>query len=378
MERAPPSMTPVADAGPAPIARPGRALYLVLSATALGAFALRTIQAFELNAAMGSTLSPLTVVVLQGAYWVAWSLWALALVPVVERLVERRPPATLGIAEAALLILVPVFAVPALALPVHKLLLPAGQGWPATYSHLLGHNIPTNLLLGVSLVAVAWGYLTVSRTRRLETTAARLHGQLAEAQLETLRAQLNPHFLFNALNSIAVLARRGQGESVEKMVTGLAGLLRHSLESSREQLVTLGVELTALRQYLEIEQVRYGARLHVDLDVPEGLHQRIVPSFLLQPLTENAIRHGFVDSDTVLHLAIRGEPAPDGLVLTVMDDGAGLDRDDGSRDGLGLGNTRARLAGLYGDRASLSLTSGPGGRGARVTVTIPASRGAAA
>ncbi len=349
-------------------------LYFILSATALVVFALRTIQAFEFNAALDPPLPWFTVVETQGAYWIAWSIWSIVLVPVVRRMVDRRPSIWIGIPLILLLALLPLVVVPALSLPVHKLVMPPGQGWPASFHHLQGHNAPTNLLLGAAVIAVAWGYLTIQRARQLETTAARLHGQLADAQLDTLRAQLNPHFLFNALNSIAVLARRGQSDAVERMVTGLAGLLRHSLESSSQQLVTLGVELAALRQYLGIEQVRYGTRLQTEIDIPTELHQRVVPSFLLQPLTENAIRHGFIDSDTVLHLTVRAETHDDRLTLTILDDGAGLARSDPSPDGTGLGNTRARLAGLYGDRAQLVMTAGADGRGVMVRVTIPSNR----
>jgi LytS/YehU family sensor histidine kinase len=202
-------------------------------------------------------------------------------------------------------------------------------------------------------------------------TAARLGAQLAQAQLDTLRAQLDPHFLFNALNSIAVLARRGRVHEVEQMVTRLAGLLRHSLESSRAQLVTLRVELAALRHYVEIEEVRHGDRLVATVDVPEALLDRVVPSFLLQPLVENAIRHGFTDPQRPLHLAVSARAEPGGLVLMVVDDGAGVG-DRGVTDaGVGLGHTRARLAGLYGGRASLVLAPGEAGRGTRVTVRLP-------
>lgn len=348
-------------------------LLLLLSATALVVFALRTIQAFEYNSALNAPLPWFTVVVTQGAYWVAWSIWSIALVPLVGRMVDRRPSLWASVPLFVLLALLPILIVPALSLPVHKLAMPPGQGWPASFHHLQGHNAPTNLLLGATLVAVAWGYLTIRRARQLETMAARLHGQLADAQLDTLRAQLNPHFLFNTLNSIAVLARRGQNESVEKMVTGLAGLLRHSLESSREQLVTLGVELAALRQYLEIEQIRFRERLETSIEVPENLHSRMVPSFLLQPLTENAIRHGFVDAETPLRLSVRAEASSEQLRLTIVDDGAGLGALENSPDGTGLGHTRARLAGLYGGKAELSLTAGPDGRGVTVRVVLPSS-----
>jgi two-component sensor histidine kinase len=352
-------------------------LQAVLSATALVVFAARAIQTSNLMASVGAPIPWSTVLVTQGAFWIAWSLWAGAAVLLVRRIVERHPTRRADIVMLVVLAVAPILIVPALSVPFHKLALEPGQGWPATFTHIVAHNAITNLLLGATVVGIAYGYLTLQRARRFEVAAARLHGQIADAQLETLRARLDPHFLFNALNSIAVLARRGQAEPVEQMVTRLAGLLRHSLEASRAQLVTLGVELTALRHYLEIEQVRHGARLVVTVDVPEMLHDRVVPSFLLQPLVENAVRHGFSGPHHQLHLEVRATGTAEQMTIAVTDDGAGFAGTDRAPEGVGLGNTRARLAGLYGERATLTLTRGRDGHGTRVSVTLPAPESAA-
>jgi LytS/YehU family sensor histidine kinase len=200
-----------------------------------------------------------------------------------------------------------------------------------------------------------------------------LSEQLTRSQLETLRAQLNPHFLFNSLNSIAVLARRGKVADVEHMVTRLAELLRHSLESSRAQIVTLRVEIEAVRRYLEIEQVRFGDRLHVNTDVSPELLDTLVPSFVLQPLVENAVRHGPVDARTPLHVSVRATATEGQLVITVCDDGAGIPDGGVAPEGVGLANTRARLRGLYGDAASLALSLGANGRGTIVALALPRS-----
>ena len=156
------------------------------------------------------------------------------------------------------------------------------------------------------------------------------------------------------------------------MVTRLADLLRHSLESSRTQLVTLRVELEAVRRYLEIEQIRFGDRLIVLIDVDDAVLDRMVPSFLLQPLAENAVRHGLVDAHSPLRIDVRAFMRDRELVIGVSDDGAGLDDQADGRDGIGLANTRARLRGLYGDAASLTLSSGTHGVGTIVTVVLPA------
>jgi LytS/YehU family sensor histidine kinase len=247
--------------------------------------------------------------------------------------------------------------------------------WPITsaYGHMATHDVMTNVLMSATIVGVVYGYLSLQRARRLEVAAAQLNEQLTQAQLDTLRAQLNPHFLFNSLNSVAVLARRGKVVEVEHMVTRLADLLRHSLESSRAQLVTLRVELEAVRRYLDIEQVRFGDRLIVAIDVADPLLGRTVPSFLLQPLVENAVRHGPGDTRSPLTIAVSASERDRQLHITVRDDGVGFSPQDDGGDGIGITNTRARLQGLYGGAASLTLSSGNGGKGTLVTVVLPAT-----
>jgi LytS/YehU family sensor histidine kinase len=290
------------------------------------------------------------------------------MIPLMRRVVDRGGSRLGSYLLAGLLAVLPVAIVPLIAGPVHWWAFGNGS-LGAAWLHMMGHNLLTNLLLGTTTVGIAWSYLGLRRARELEVTAARLNAQLADARLDALRTQLEPHFLFNALNSVAVLARRGQTADVERMITRLGALLRHSLDT-RAQLVTLGVELTALRHYLDIEQIRYGERLRFDIAVPDELHGATVPSFLLQPLAETCIRHGFSDAERPLHITVRGEAAGTTLRLTITDDGAGLPEDI-QRAGVGLGHTRARLAGLYGDRASLAITPDGSGRGARVIIELP-------
>jgi len=340
---------------------PWPGLLALLSGIALAVVAVRTVELADAMALAGGVpwgrLLPT-----QGAIWLGWTLWAALMIPLMQRAVDRTGPVGAWLLPAGL-VAAPVLLVPAVASPVHWFAFGGGATLSGTWLHMMRHNALTNLLLGTALAAVARSHLSLRRTRSLEVAAARLHAELADAQLETVRAQLDPHFLFNALNSIAVLARQGRSPEVEQMVTRLAGLLRHSLDSFRAQLVTLGVELTALRHYLEIEQVRHGDRLVVTVEVPAALYPRSVPSFLLQPLVENAVRHGVTDPEQVLHLAVRAEPTAAGVRLTVEDDGAGLGAGAGEPPaGVGLGHTRRRLAGLYGSRASLVLGPGDGGR----------------
>ena len=347
-------------------------LQLLLSGIVLAVAAIRTVEMAQVMRL--STQSPewSALLAVESTIWLGWTLWAAAATPFIRRLIERASPAGGKVAALGLLVVAPVFIVPVVASPVHRSVFGDGTlSFAEAWLHMVRHNAVTNLLVGATIVGVVYSYLSVQRARSLEVTAARLNTQLADAQLETLRAQLDPHFLFNSLNSISVLARRGQVQDVDKMVGRLAGLLRHSLESSRTQLVTLRVELAAIQQYLEIEQVRHGSRLAATIEVPDSLLDRAVPSFLLQPLVENSIRHGLSDPVRPLHLEVRAGEDGGTLTITITDDGAGLPGEGDPRDGLGLGTTRARLAGLYQGRASLVIAPREGQQGVEVTVVLP-------
>lgn len=343
-------------------------LQLMLSGVALAVVAVRTAEMAQVLSVASGRPPWGRLLATESAIWLGWAIWAGAMIPVMRRLVDRGGSRAGGWIIVTLLAAAPVLTVPLIAGPVHWWAFGSGS-LPAAWLHMMRHNVLTNLLLGTTTAGIAWSYLGLRRARELEVTAARLHAQLADAQLDALRAQLEPHFLFNALNSVAVLARKGRSAEVEQMVTRLAGLLRHALDT-RSQLVPLGVELTALRHYLEIEQVRHGERLQARIDVPDTLRGAAVPSFLLQPLVENSIRHGFAEADRPLRVEVRAEAAGDRLRLIVTDDGAGLPEGE-QRSGVGLGHTRARLAGLYGDRAALAIRPDASGRGARVAIELP-------
>jgi len=347
-------------------------LQAALSATALIVVLSRSMQIMHATHDSGAIALWGPILATQGAFWLGWSLWAGALVPLVRRLVDRPPSRAAGVSALVALAVIPPFVVPIVYAPVHWLMFE--RIWPITqaYGHMATHDVLTNVLMSATIVGVVYGYLSLQRARRLEVAAAQLNEQLTRAQLDTLRAQLNPHFLFNSLNSVAVLARRGKVVEVEHMVTRLADLLRHSLESTRTQFVAMRVELEAVRRYLDIEQVRFGDRLVVSLDVDERIMEWPVPSFLLQPLVENAVRHGLVDSRSPLHIRVHATMHGGQLAVVISDDGAGIDGGDEGRNGIGLANTRARLRGLYGDAASLTLSSGDGGVGTTVTVVLPA------
>lgn len=210
------------------------------------------------------------------------------------------------------------------------------------------------------------------RAAQLEARAARLERLMTEAQLEALRMQLQPHFLFNTLNAIAGLVRRHENAGAIRMLARLGDLLRLTLERDSPQRIPLLEELEFLDHYLEIERSRFADRLTVEVAVPDALGDALVPTLLLQPLVENAVRHGVARTPGPGHVVIRAERRGATLELEVEDSGPGFPGDSltPSREGVGLANTRARLQQLYGARAELEACNLPQG-GARVAVRLP-------
>ncbi|MEO5819172.1 MAG: histidine kinase [Vicinamibacteraceae bacterium] len=203
--------------------------------------------------------------------------------------------------------------------------------------------------------------------RERELQAARLQTELARAQVEALKMQIHPHFLFNTLNAIAGLMREDV-ESADVMLAQLGELLRGTLQTEGVQEVPLADELRLLRIYLAIQQTRYGDRLRIDVDLAAGCEASLVPTLILQPLVENAIRHGFSVTPGPGAVGIRVSCAQGTLRIDVTDEGPGPPQP--LRDGYGLRNTRSRLRALYGDGASLSV--GPDARrGARARLELP-------
>ncbi|NUQ94083.1 MAG: histidine kinase [Gemmatimonadaceae bacterium] len=217
----------------------------------------------------------------------------------------------------------------------------------------------------------------LEETRRLQAEAAQLQAQLADARLNALRTQLNPHFLFNTLNAISTLVEQDP-RGVRRMIARLGDLLRHTLDEGDEQEIPLARELEMLRRYLEIMEVRFQGNLDVSVDADVSLDDALVPNLVLQPLVENAFRHGLASVRTTGRVEVRAARDAGDLVLTVRDNGAGPAKD--AREGVGLTNTRARLAQLYGARQRLTLRAGEAG-GAVVEVRLPyhtaAERGSA-
>jgi two-component system, LytTR family, sensor kinase len=217
--------------------------------------------------------------------------------------------------------------------------------------------------------------LLKAEAARLQAEAARLEAQLAEARLSALRAQLDPHFLFNTLNAVSTLVG-SDPRGVRRMIARLSALLRHSLEESAEPEVPLDRELQVLKQYVEIMEIRFEGRLHVETHIDADVRDALVPNLILQPLVENAIKHGVSKLPNAAVGRVEVSARRDGelVVIAVRDNGPVLT--DASalagEGGVGLRNTRARLAQLYGSEHTLSLAAAPDGEaGVVATLTLP-------
>jgi signal transduction histidine kinase len=224
--------------------------------------------------------------------------------------------------------------------------------------------------VGIAGIGHAWAY--AAELRRRELVAAELRAGLTQARLNALRAQLNPHFLFNTLNATSALALTGQMDQVVQTLSCLSDLLRVSLDRDLPQEVPLERELGILAAYLEIQRIRFGDRLAVDLFVDPDCTGALVPSMLLQPLLENAFEHGLARRPGPGRVTVRATRSGERLRLRVEDTGPGFvaEATNGSRQGIGLSNTAARLEQLYGPAAGLERGNLANG-GAFVEVTLP-------
>jgi hypothetical protein len=229
----------------------------------------------------------------------------------------------------------------------------------------------------VAAYATRWHEHLATSYSRQALDRDRLEVRLAQAQLQSLKLQLHPHFLFNTLNTITALIST-DGAAAERMVTGLSGLLRLSLRNAGEQEVPLTRELEVLEHYVGIQQIRFQDRLTVRFAVDPEARCAMVPNLILQPLVENAIRHGIAPRATAGRIEVHARRDNGAVELLVADDGVGVDEAAATAgDGIGLTNTQARLQQLYGREHDFELSSGPlGGFAVRIRIPFHASDGA--
>jgi two-component sensor histidine kinase len=236
----------------------------------------------------------------------------------------------------------------------------------------LAFFVPFGCGVYATVAAVGYAMDFSRRLREREVVASQLQSQLKEAQLGALRMQLQPHFLFNTLNTIAMLVREGETQTSVRMLARLSDLLRHLLEDEGDQEVPVREELDFLGRYLEIEQLRFRDRLHVQLNVDEGTRDAFIPNLLLQPIVENAIQHGIARRARAGALELNVARENGSLLLSVRDDGPGLSETFSldNLTGIGLRNTAARLHFLYGENATLDVRNAEE-QGTVVTIRLP-------
>jgi hypothetical protein len=299
--------------------------------------------------------------------WLPWALIA----PLIFQLVARAPiernrlkPALAlhGACGVGILALCTVWT--EVILPMHFPTGPRMQ--PPPGPPLLLGMIAFRMPVYLAILSAAHAFYFYHRYQERERRTLSLEASLAKARLEALRAQLQPHFLFNSLNAIAELVHVNP-EAADDMLAALSDLLRLTLETSAEQELPLRRELEFAERYLAIERVRFGKRLQTSIDAPREVQAAMVPAFLLQPLIENAIRHGLEPKQLEGVLTVGAKRVGENLQLQVKDNGVGLQKHEPLHNGIGLANVRARLQALYKGAAKLELRD-CGGVTAEITI----------
>lgn len=232
-------------------------------------------------------------------------------------------------------------------------------------------SVTTSLVLYAFILVIDYALQSRERLARQQTEAAQLGEQLSRAQLDALRRQIEPHFMFNALNSIAGLVRDNRNDAAVDMIVSLSDFLRHAAEDSTRPQVPLAQEVEHLRQYLEIQKARFAERLQVTLTIPPELLAAQVPSLILQPLVENAIKHGIAKRAQGGGIQVAAAQTDGRLNLRVGNDGPGLSAQlEQGRVGIGIANLRNRLQLMYGSGFELSLRNQTDG-GVEVWISLP-------
>ena len=308
----------------------------------------------------------------------SWLIWALA-TPLVLRLGRQYPPirprpisawlvhiaawVIIGLVSAAWEAFLLEWLNPMLKSPA-----------PGPFRSLWLDTLYNEVLLYLSLYAalLAISYILESKERliRQQIETARLNEQFSKAQLDALRRQIEPHFLFNALNAISGLVREKRNDAAVTMIAGLSEFLRKVVDTSDRHEVPLGEEVQFLQKYLDIQKVRFADRLQLSVEVPKELFAAQVPSLILQPIAENAIKHGISKDARGGLIRVTAYRANGWLTLGVYNDGPSLPTDwDNSQSGIGIANLRNRLRAMFGDAFQLSLRNQAAG--VEVLISVP-------
>jgi two-component system LytT family sensor kinase len=359
---------------------------LVIVATALGLWAALVLL-FAAPLALTSRVSWREAVSFGGSFWALWLLFLPAVAWLSFRfpIERRRLLRNVGLHLLACLLMVgtnrATFRAVARVFPPAQRSERPGRppdskanmlGPPNALGVFFGLRAALDVLVYWSLVGVCQAITNFRSSQERERRAAELEARLTSAKLQVLRMQINPHFLFNTLNSIATLVYVNP-RAADEMLGDLGELLRRSLDSMEEQEIPLAQELEFIGAYLSIEQKRFGERLRLEQCIPDELMKALVPALILQPLVENAIRHGIEPRRGPGLISIEAKQEDNHLHLIVRDNGRGLpgaDLNSSVPGGIGLANTQARLQGLYGQDQSFSFGRAEP-QGCRVDIHLP-------
>ena len=302
-----------------------------------------------------------------------WLLYAF-LTPAVFAISRRWPPARPHLARRATwhLAVSLLFCVAWAGTVLRAVLMPGAleRGIATHFLSWVFITLPFGVAVYLAMVGIEHAIRYFGEAREREIQVARLSEQLSGARFAALQAQLNPHFLFNTLNTIAVLVRDDHRTDAVRIVEQLADVLRRTLSRHRTNEVTLEDELELVRQYLAIEQARFSDRLRPTFEIDDAVRSAAVPSFALQHLVENAIRHGIARRSDAGRVDVAARRDNDMLRMAVTDDGPGIDAQATMPQGHGIENTRERLRALYGERASLDIARVATG-GTIATLRVP-------
>ena len=320
----------------------------------------------------GRSIEPWRAFLSEAPGWYAWA----ALTPLIAQLATRvplsRPLRWRAVALHVVCYLLVALSGSAVWATVGLIFRPGPAGFVASFRNWFVSGLPFTVLVYAAVVGIVHSLNDRARLRIRERDAARLAQQLSEAQLASLRMQLQPHFLFNCLNAIMALVRDGDNERAVAALGIIGDMLRTTLNAASPE-VPLAEEVAFTRRYLELEQLRFGERLTVMFDVAPELLDAAVPPFVLQPFVENAIKHGILDRRRGGTIAIAASANNGSLHLSVRDDGVGLARTmaTSGKSGVGLANARSHLAQLYGDAATLCVATAATGVGVEVQIALP-------
>ena len=332
---------------------------------------LSTAETVMFAAQSGHPIAPWRAFVGEAPQWFGWAALTPVIVALGERYPLRRPlranalliHAVASLAASVLLAVCDAL-VNAWVRPSRATLLATTRNW------FLG-GLPATTLVYFAILIASYAWRNSVRLRERDREAAALEAQLREAQLAALRMQLQPHFLFNSLNAVMALVRDRETERAVRALSLLSDVLRATVNAGDAHETTLAAEVDFVTRYLGIEQVRFGERLRVVVDVPEQLLGARVPVFILQPFVENSLKHGVLRDRGGNEIRISADAGESALVLRVQDDGRGFAPGAANASGVGISNARNRLDRMYGAAASLTVGNRIGSAGVEVTIALP-------